>query len=211
MFVEKDIIHNWLSYELIYDESSNLDYRFIGQDILTMLSTTAFYFVRQEVKSFLNIKNMKYNMFYSPSIGTMMYVPAFMCIDFHRIIDYNMPNQQCKILNEKAFDYNYKDKIRILIDRTNEKILALGDATFARISAEEDRRNKEIIAKMTEEEKRKNAATNKFLLIKDDLSNKLKDVLNEYGITLYYNYMEESTCIKFNDEELTVSIVELME
>lgn len=133
MFVDYDLMNAWKILEIRKD--LNKGYGHIGQDIRFMIGTTSWIFLRQEGKKFFN-KHQKYNLFYSRSIGAIIYVPTFMCIDFHRcegtqlnkhVPIFNHSSTEYRILNEKAFDYDYQDKIEIILDMETEDLLNSGE------------------------------------------------------------------------------------
>ena len=133
MFVDSDLMNVWNILEIRSD--LNKGYGYVGQDIRFMLATTSWIFLRQEGKKFFN-KHQKYNLFYSKAIGAVIYVPAFMCRDFSkcedfqlckRVPNYNHSNTEQRILNEKAFDYQYQEKIQIILDRETESLLNCGE------------------------------------------------------------------------------------
>ena len=137
MFEDFDLMNVWNILEIRKDLDKG--YGYVGHDIRNMIAATSWIFLRQEGKKFFN-KHQKYNIFYSRSIESIIYVPAFMCIDFHRcegtqlnkhIPNYNHSSTQYQILNEKAFDYDYQEKInkipahRILAINRGEKLWVL--------------------------------------------------------------------------------------
>ena len=202
-------------------KDSNKGYEYIGQDIRFMIGTTSWIFLRQEGKKFFN-KHQKYNIFYSRSIGAIIYVPAFMCIDFHRcegtylckrIPNYNRPSTQYQyhILNEKAFDYAYQDKIEIILDRETEDLLKCGEKKQIEIDELEELAKIAQKLQMEENELRYAEALDQFKAIADDFTKELSLLLKKYNVELYYNSCDEDTNIKYNGEELNIAITDLVE
>lgn len=217
MFVDQDLMNVWNILEIRKDLDKG--YGYIGQDIRFMLSTTSWIFLRQEGKKFFN-KHQKYNIFYSRSIGAIIYVPAFMCIDFHRyegtylckrIPNYNRSSTEYHILNEKAFDYDYQEKIEIFLDRETEDLLKCGEKKQAEIDELEEQAKIAQRLQMTENERRHAEALEQFKTIADDFSTELSLLLKKYNIELYYSISDENTDIKYNGEELNITISELVE
>lgn len=194
-------------------------YGYVGHDLRMMMANASWIFLRQEGKKFFN-KHQKYNIFYSRGIGTTIYVPAFMCIDFHkyegtqlckRIPNYNHSNTQYQILNEKAFDYDYQEKIEIILDRETEDLLKCGEKKQAEIDELEEQAKIAQRLQMTENERRHAEALEKFKTIADDFSTELSLLLKKYNIELYYSISDENTDIKYNGEELDITLTELIE
>ena len=217
MFVDHDLMNVWNIFEIKKD--SNKGYGYVGHDLRMMMGTTSWIFLRQEGKKFFN-KHQKYNMFYSRSIGAIIYVPAFMCIDFHRceetqlckhVANFNHSSTQYHILNEKAFDYDYQDKIEIILDRETENLLNCGEKKQAEIDELEEQSKIAQRLQMTENERRHAEALEQFKVIADDFSTELSLLLKKYNIELYYSISDENTDIKYNGEELNITLTELVE
>lgn len=133
MFVDKDLMNVWNILEIRKDSDKGFGY--VGHDIRMMMATASWIFLRQECKKFFN-KHQKYNVFYSRSIGAIIYIPAFMCVDFQRnegkqlckgIPNFNHSSTEYHILNEKSFDYDYQEKIEIILDRETKDLLKCGE------------------------------------------------------------------------------------
>ena len=217
MFVDFDLRNVWNILEIRKDLDKG--YGYIGQDIRDMMATTSWIFLRQEGKKFFN-KHQKYNMFYSRSIGAIIYVPAFMCIDFHRcegtqlckhVPNYNHSSTEYHILNEKAFDYAYQEKIEIILDRETEDVLKCGEKKQLEIDKLDEQAKIAQRLQMTKNELRHAEALEKFKTITDDFSTELSLLLKKYNIELYYSISDENTDIKYNGEELDITISELVE
>ena len=217
MFVDQDLMNVWNILEIRKDMEKG--YGYIGLDVRSMIGTTSWIFLRQEGKKIFN-KHQKYNIFYSRSIGSIIYVPAFMCIDFHRcegtqlntrVPNFNHSSTQYRILNEKAFDYAYQDKIEIILDRETEDLLKCGEKKQIEIDKLE--KQAQIVHKlqMEENEFRYVEALEKFKIIANDFSTELSLLLKKYNIELYYNISDENTDIKYNGEELNITLTELIE
>ena len=194
-------------------------YGYVGHDIRNMMATASWIFLRQEGKKFFN-KHQKYNIFYSRSIESIIYVPAFMCIDFHscygtqinmHIPNYNHSSTQYQILNEKAFDYDYQEKIEIILDRETEDLLKCGEKKQLEIDELEEQAKIAQRLQMTENELRYTEALEQFKTIADDFSTELSLLLKKYNIELYYSISDENTDIKYNDVELNITLTELIE
>ena len=194
-------------------------YGYVGHDLRHMIAAASWIFLRQEGKKFFN-KHQKYNIFYSRSIGAVIYVPAFMCIDFHRyegtqlckrIPNYNRSSTQYQILNEKAFDYDYQEKIEIILDRETEDLLKCGEKKQTEINELEEQAKIAQRLQMTEDERRHAEALEQFKIIADDFSKELSLLLKKYNVELYYSISDENTDIKYNGEELNITINELVE
>ena len=216
MFVDYDLMNVWNILEIRKDMEKG--YGYIGLDVRSMIGTTSWIFLRQEGKKIFN-KHQKYNIFYSRSIGSIIYVPAFMCIDFHRcegtqlntrVPNFNHSSTQYRILNEKAFDYAYQDKIEIILDRETEDLLKCGEKKQIEIDKLE--KQAQIVHKlqMEENEFRYVEALEKFKIIANDFSTELSLLLKKYNIELYYNISDENTDIKYNGEELNITLTELI-
>lgn len=217
MFVDHDLMNVWNILKIRKDLDKG--YGYIGQDIRNMIGTTSWIFLRQEGKKFFN-KHQKYNIFYSRSIGAIIYIPAFMCIDFHRcegtqlnkgVPNFNHSSTQYHILNEKAFDYAYQDKIEIILDRETEDLLNCGEKKQREIDAFEKQAKIAYKLQMEENELRYAEALEKFKTIADDFSTELSLLLKKYNIELYYSISDEDTDIKYNGEELNITLTELIE
>ena len=217
MFVDFDLQNVWNILEIRKDLDKG--YGYIGQDIRFMMATTSWIFLRQEGKKFFN-KHQKYNMFYSRSIGAIIYVPAFMCIDFHRcegtqlnkhVPNFNHSSTEYHILNEKAFDYAYQEKIEIILDRETEDLLNCGEKKQIEIDQCEKQAQIALKLQMSENELRHAEALEKFKAIADDFSTELSTLLKKYNIELYYSISDENTNIKYNGEELNITLTELIE
>jgi hypothetical protein len=217
MFVDSDLMNVWNILEIRTD--LNKGYGYIGQDIRFMLGTTSWIFLRQEGKKLFN-KHMKYNLFYSNAIGAVIYVPAFMCRDFSkcegyqlnkRIPNYNHSSTEHRILNEKAFDYQYQEKIQIILDRETESLLNCGEKKQAEINELEEQAKIAQKLQMEENELRYTEALEQFEAIADDFSTELSLLLKKYKVELYYNSCDEDTNIKYNGEELNIAITDLVE
>ena len=197
------------SFKLLEYETNNknewVGYKHVGGDIALMIATTSWIYIRQDVKNFIG-RNLKYNIFYSKSIGTIIYIPAFVCIDFHRYDDINHSNSSYKILNNNAFNMAYYDKLDIIIDRSNEKLLNVFEKIQDEILYNEEQKRIEEYNKMSNEEKHYIDMTNEFKTIQGEFSKKLKDLLNEYNIELFYDRCSENTYIKYKDIDLRISI-----
>ena len=63
---------------------------------------------------------------------------------------------------------------------------------------------------MKENELRHTEALEKFRFIADDFSTELSLLLKKYNVELYYSISDEDTNIKYNGEELGISITELI-
>lgn len=217
MFVDQDLMNVWNILDI--RKNSDKGYGYVGQDIRFMIATTSWIFLRQEGKKFFN-KHQKYNLFYSRSIGSIIFVPAFMCIDFHRyegtqlnrhVPNFNHSSTQYRILNEKAFDYAYQDKIEIILDRETEDLLKGGEKKQIEIDKVEKREKIAQKLQMEEHELRYAEALEKFKAISDDFSLELMALLKKYNVELYYNISDENTDIKYNGEELNITLTELIE
>ena len=217
MFVDYDLMNVWNILEIKKD--SNKGYGYVGNDLRMMMGTTSWIFLRQEGKKFFN-KHQKYNMFYSRSIGAIIYVPAFMCIDFHRcegtqlnkcIPNFNHSSTQYRILNEKAFDYAYQDKIEIILDRETENLLNCGEKKQIEIDKVEKQAKIDQRLQMEENELKYTEALEKFKTIADDFSKELSLLLKKYNIELYYSISDEDTDIEYNGEKLGIALTELVE
>ena len=217
MFVDYDLMNVWNILEIRKDLEKG--YGYIGLDIRSMIGTTSWIFLRQEGKKFFN-KHQKYNIFYSRSIGAIIYVPAFMCIDFHRcegtklskhIPNFNHSSTEFNILNEKAFDYDYQEKIEIILDRETKDLLNCGEKKQIEIDEFEDQDKIAKRLQMTENELRYAEALEKFKTIANDFSTELSLLLKKYNIELYYSISDENTDIKYNGEELNITLTELIE
>ena len=216
MFVDSDLMNVWNILEI--KSNSNKGYEYTGKDIRYMIGTTSWIFLRQEGKKLFN-KHMKYNLFYSKAIGAVIYVPAFMCRDFSKcygvqlvkhVPNYNHSNTEQRILNEKAFDYQYQEKIQIILDRETESLLNCGERKQLEIHQHEKQAEIDRKLQMTESEIRVTEALEKFETIAEEFSTELSLLLKKYNIELYYNTCDENTNIKFNGEELGISITELI-
>ena len=159
-------------------------------------------------------------MFYSRSIGAIIYVPAFMCIDFHRcegtqlckhIPNYNHSSTEYRILNEKAFDYAYQEKIELILDRETEDLLNYGEKKQIEIDQYEKQAQIALKLQMSENELRHAEALEQFEVIADDFSKELSLLLKKYNVELYYSISDENTNIKYNGEELNITLTELIE
>ena len=217
MFVDNDLMNVWNILEIRKDLDKG--YGYIGQDIRYMIGTTSWIFLRQEGKKFFK-KHQKYNIFYSRSIGAIIYVPAFMCIDFHRydgmqinmrIPNFNHASTEFNILNKKAFDYDYQEKIEIILDRETEDLLKCGEKKQLEIDKLEEQAKIDQKLQMTENELRHAEALEKFKTIADDFSTELSLLLKKYNIELYYNSCDEDTHIIYNGEKLNIAISDLVE
>lgn len=217
MFEDFDLMNVWNILEIKKD--SEKGYRYVGHDIRYMIATASWIFLRQEGKKFFN-KHQKYNLFYSRRIGAIIYVPAFMCIDFHRyegtrlskrIPNFNHSSTQFNILNEKAFDYDYQEKIEIILDRETEDLLKCGEKKQLEIDELEEQARIAQRLQMTENERRHAEALEQFKVIADDFSKELSLLLKKYNVELYYSISDENTDIKYNSEELNITLSELVE
>lgn len=217
MFVDHNLMHVWNILEIRKD--SDKGYGYVGYDIRQMMGTTSWIFLRQEGKKFFN-KHQKYNLFYSRSIGSIIYVPAFMCIDFHRcegsqlnkhIPNFNHSSTEYHILNEKSFDYDYQEKIEIILDRETEDLLNCGEKKQLEIDELEEQAKIVQRLQMTENKRRHAEALEQFKVIADDFSTELSLLLKKYNIELYYSISDEDTDIKYNGEKLDISLTELVE
>jgi hypothetical protein len=217
MFVDHDLMNVWNILEI--REDLDKGYGYIGQDVRYMMGTTSWIFLRQEGKKFFN-KHQKYNIFYSRSIGAIIYIPAFMCIDFHRcegtrlnkhIPNFNHSSTEYHILNEKAFDYAYQEKIEIILDRETEDLLKCGEKKQIEIDELEKQAKIAQRLQMTENELRHAEALEKFKTIADDFSTELSSLLKKYNVELYYNSCDEDTNIIYNGEKLNIAILDLVE
>lgn len=217
MFVDHDLMNVWNILEIRKD--SNKGYGYVGWDIRQMMGTTSWIFLRQEGKKFFN-KHQKYNIFYSRSIGAIIYVPAFMCIDFHRyegtrlckcIPNFNHSSTEFHILNEKSFDYDYQEKIEIILDRETEDILKCGEKKQIEIDELEEQARIARSLEMSENERKYEKALEQFKAIANDFSTELSLLLKKYNIELYYSICDENTDIKYNGEELNITLTELIE
>ena len=216
MFEDFDLMNVWNILEIRKDLDKG--YGYVGHDIRNMMATASWIFLRQEGKKFFN-KHQKYNIFYSRSIESIIYVPAFMCIDFHscygtqlnkHIPNYNHSSTQYQILNEKAFDYDYQEKIEIILDRETEDLLKCGEKKQIEIDELEEQAKIAQRLQMTENELRYAEALEKFKTIADDFSTELSLLLKKYNIELYYSISDENTDIKYNGEELNITLTELI-
>jgi hypothetical protein len=200
-------------------KNSSKGYGYVGCDIRYMMATTFWIFLRQEGKKFFN-EHQKYNIFYSRSIGAIIYVPAFMCIDFHRcegtqlnkhIPNFNHSSTEYRILNEKAFDYAYQDKIEIILDQETEDLLNYGEKKQIEIDKLEEQAKIDESLQMEENELRYTEALEKFKVISNDFSKELSSLLKKYNVELYYNSCDENTNIIYNGEKLNIAILDLIE
>jgi hypothetical protein len=200
-------------FKLIERETNNknelVGYKHVGRDIAFMIATTSWIYIRQEVKNFIG-RNIKYNIFYSKSIGTIIYIPAFVCIDFHRYDDINCSNTKYKILNNNAFNMDCYDKLDIIIDRSNEKLLDIFEKIQDEILYNEEQERIEAYNKKSDEEKHYIDMTNEFKSIQGEFSKKLKDLLDEYNIELFYDRCNEDNYIKYKGEDIRISISEIL-
>ena len=64
---------------------------------------------------------------------------------------------------------------------------------------------------MSENELRHTEALEQFKVIADDFSKELSLLLKKYNIELYYSISDENTDIKYNGEELNITLTELVE
>lgn len=217
MFVDHDLMNVWNILEIRKD--SDTGYGYVGHDSRYMMATTSWIFLRQEGKKFFN-KHQKYNLFYSRSIGAIIYVPAFMCIDFHRcegtrlnqrIPNFNHSSTEYHILNEKSFDYDYQEKIEIILDKETEDLLKCGEKKQLEIDELEEQAKIANKLQMEENERRHAEALEKFKVIADDFSTELSLLLKKYNVELYYSISDEDTHIKYNGEELNIAITNLVE
>ena len=217
MFIDQDLMNVWNILEIRKDRDEG--YGYVGQDIRYMMATTSWIFLRQEGKKFFN-KHQKYNIFYSRSIGAIIYVPAFMCIDFHRyegtrlskrIPNFNHSSTEYHILNEKSFDYDYQEKIEIILDRETENLLKCGEKKQVEIDELEEQARIAKRLQMTENERRHIEALEQFKTVADDFSKELSLLLKKYNIELYYSISDENTDIKYNGEELNITLTDLVE
>ena len=179
MFEDFDLMNVWNILEIRKDLDKG--YGYVGHDIRMIMANASWIFLRQEGKKFFN-KHQKYNIFYSRSIRAIIYVPAFMCIDFHRcegtqlckrIPNYNHSSTQYQILNEKAFDYDYQEKIEIILDRETEDLLKCGEKKQAEIDELEEQAKIAQRLQMTENERRHAEALEQFKTIADDFFNRI--------------------------------------
>ena len=154
MFVDKDLMNVWNILEIRKDSDKGFGY--VGHDIRMMMATASWIFLRQEGKKFFN-KYQKYNIFYSRSIGAIIYIPAFMCVDFQRnegktlckyIPNFNHSSTEYHILNKKSFDYDYQEKIEIILDRETKDLLKCGEKKQAEIDELENRQELILSVKM---------------------------------------------------------------
>jgi hypothetical protein len=217
MFVDQDLMNVWNILEIRKDLDKG--YGYVGHDIRMMMATASWIFLRQEGKKFFN-KHQKYNIFYSRSIGAVIHVPAFMCIDFHmcegtqlnkRIPNFNHSSTEFHILNEKSFDYDYQEKIEIILDRETDDLLKCGEKKQIEIDELEEQARIAKRLQMTEDERRHAEALEQFKAIADDFSKELSLLLKKYNVKLYYSISDENTDIKYNGEELNITINELVE
>lgn len=217
MFEDFDLMNVWNILEIRKDLDKG--YGYVGHDIRMTMANASWIFLRQEGKKFFN-KHQKYNIFYSRGIGAIIYVPAFMCIDFHRyegtrlskhIPNFNHSSTQFQILNEKAFDYDYQEKIEIILDRATEDLLKCGEKKQIEIDELEEQAKIAQRLQMTENERRYAEALEKFKTIADDFSTELSLLLKKYNVELYYSISDENTDIKYNGEELNITLTELVE
>ena len=217
MFIDHDLMNVWNILEIRKDLDKG--YGYVGHDIRMMMATASWIFLRQEGKKFFN-KHQKYNIFYSRGIGAIIYVPAFMCIDFHshegtrlnrRIPNFNHSSTEYHILNEKSFDYDYQEKIEIILDRETEDILKCGEKKQIEIDELEEQARIAKRLQMTEDERRHAEALEQFKAIANDFSNELSLLLKKYNVELYYSISDETTDIKYNGEELNITLSELVE
>ena len=160
MFVDHDIMNVWNILEIRKDSDKGFGY--VGHDIRMMMATASWIFLRQEGKKFFN-KHQKYNVFYSRSIGAIIYIPAFMCVDFQRnegkqlckyIPNFNHSSTEYHILNEKSFDYDYQEKIEIILDRETKDLLKCGEKKQAEID-ELEKQARIDLKRQNEENKRR--------------------------------------------------------
>lgn len=217
MFVDHDLMNVWNILEIRKDLDKG--YGYIGQDIRYMMSTASWIFLRQEGKKFFN-KHQKYNIFYSRSIGAIIYIPAFMCIDFHRyegtrlckhIPNFNHSSTQYRILNEKAFDHAYQEKTEMVLDRETEDLLNYGEKKQIEIDKLEKQAQIARKLQMSENELKVTEALEKFEIISNKFSTELLTLLKKYNIELYYNLCDENTNIKYDGVELGITLTELIE
>lgn len=213
MFVDEKLMDVWKITEITKNENNKFSYP--GKDILYMLATTSWIFLKQEGKAFKSSKKRKYNIFYSNSIGTIMYVPAFMCIDFHsyegmklnkQIPNYNLSNTEYNILNKNAFDFNSYDKMEIYIDLESENLLNYGEKIYNNILQIEKQQKLLDRLSMDEATLKHTIASEKFELILNDFSSDFQALLKKYNIELYYNYSNNNTSIKYDGVELEWTI-----
>ena len=217
MFVDQDLMNVWNILEIRKDLDKG--YGYVGHDIRMMMATASWIFIRQEGKKFFN-KHQKYNIFYSRGIGAIIYVPAFMCIDFQRykgtqlnkrIPNFNHSSTEYHILNEKSFDYDYQEKIEIILDRETEDLLKCGEKKHLEIDELEEQARIAKKLQMTEAERRHDEALEQFKAVADDFSKELSLLLKKYNVELYYSICDENTDIKYNGEELNITLTELIE
>lgn len=216
MFVDHGIMSVWNILEIKKD--SDKGYGYVGHDVRYMMGTTSWIFLRQEGKKFFN-KRQKYNVFYSRSFRAIIYIPAFMCVDFQRsegkqlckyIPNFNHPSTEYHILNEKAFDYDYQEKIEIILDRETEDLLNCGEKKQIKIDELEKQAKIDLKRQNEEKELRYEEALKQFEVISDELSKELSLLLKKYNVELYYNNCDEDTNIKYNGEELNVAVTDLV-
>lgn len=217
MFVDQDLMNVWNILEIRKDLDKG--YGYVGHDIRMMMATASWIFLRQEGKKLFN-KHQKYNIFYSRGIGAIIYVPAFMCIDFQRcegtqlnkrIPNFNHSSTEFHILNEKSFDYDYQEKIEIILDRKTDDLLKCGEKKQIEIDELEEQARIAKRLQMTEDERRHTEALEQFKTIADDFSKELSLLLKKYNVELYYSISDENTDIKYNSEELNITLTELIE
>ena len=216
MFVDHDIMNVWNILEIRKDSDKGFGYA--GHDLRMMIASASWIFLRQEGKKFFN-KHQKYNVFYSRNIGAIIYIPAFMCVDFQRnegkqlckhIPNFNHSSTEYHILNEKSFDYDYQEKIEIILDRETKDLLKCGEKKQAEIDELEKQARIDLKRQNEENERRYSEALEQFKTIADDFSTELSLLLKKYNVELYYNSCDEDTNIKFNDEELNIAITDLV-
>lgn len=216
MFVDHDIMNVWNILEI--RKGSDKGYGYVGHDVRLMIGNTSWIFLRQEGKKFFN-KHQKYNIFYSRNIGAIIYIPAFMCVDFQRnegkqlckhIPNFNHSSTEYHILNEKSFDYDYQEKIEIILDRETKDLLKCGEKKQAEIDELEKQAKIDLKLQNEENELRRSEALKQFETISNEFSKELSLLLKKYNVELYYNSCDEDTNIKFNDEELNIAITDLV-
>ena len=114
-------------------------------------------------------------------------------------------------MNEKSFDYDYQEKIEIILDRETEDILKCGEKKQIEIDELEEQARIAKRLQMTEDERRHDEALEQFKAIANDFSNELSLLLKKYNVELYYSISDENTDIKYNGEELDITLSELVE
>lgn len=209
MFFDENLQNFYTVYTI---KDAVINYEYPSKDVMYMISTTKFIYIRQEGRSLFN-KNIKMNIFYSPSIGYTIYVPASICLDNIQNPGMNSSKSENKIF--KSFEFltrsQNRSKFFIMIEANNLKYQEIGDAMYVNMLNKEADAKQKYLEKLDKEEKTRIENQAEFDKIKNEFANKFNALLKEYNITTFYSYIDEDTALKYKGIKIEETFTDFIE